>query len=188
MCRSERSLSLVSGDKMLLETSWICLTRKLVYRSPEFQFPVPLNDCVDTVRQASPRNSLDQDSVLMMNVQFLNMSSLPRVDTSRIILAGTSAGANLACGVYRILKPDLAGRVCGLVLNSKTKLLCYKCYRIDNAVKTKAPVTCDPRHFPHGEYPNESWTEHAHAPLLDVAAMEFCFGEGFLPCHTDSSC
>lgn len=97
----------IAGDYSVEDSFCRMLVKKLPflvisvhYRlSPEYKFPIPLNDCVDSLR------------FLMSAAQNLAF------DRSKIVLGGSSAGAGLACGVFQETAQEFKESIVGLMMN-----------------------------------------------------------------------
>jgi acetyl esterase/lipase len=85
--------------RMLVKTLPFLVVSVHYRLSPEFQFPIPLHDCVD--------------SLLFLTGSTHQLA----FDRSRIILGGSSAGAGLACGVFQETIDEFNHSVVGLMLN-----------------------------------------------------------------------
>ncbi|KAI9820706.1 MAG: hypothetical protein M1827_005075 [Pycnora praestabilis] len=110
-------------------------------RSPEHPYPIPLDDCWDALQWT-----------------YKNASSLS-IDPSRLILAGSSAGACLSASLaLRSTTTTTNPRILGSILN--------------------VPVLCHYAHLPHGKYELKSY-EQCEDPslLLHSAEMREVWGE-----------
>ncbi|KAF6789085.1 lipase esterase [Colletotrichum sojae] len=106
------------------------------YRTaPEHKFPIPLDDCLDATLWCQR-----------------NAPSL-KAGPDRIILLGSSGGANLALAVSLRLRE---GKVDGVI-----------------AQALAFPVTCHPSLFPSDRYEYGSWQQHREASVLDAVKMEW---------------
>ncbi|KAM5352564.1 hypothetical protein ACJ41O_005286 [Fusarium nematophilum] len=110
--------------------------------APEFRFPYSVNDCFDGLKWSKA-----------------NASSLG-VDPEKIIVAGGSAGGNLAA-VVAIMARDEG--ISGVV----AQVLCF-------------PVTCHPKFLPTDKYELGSYQQNHDASVVNAARMEW-FLDHYMP-------
>ncbi|EXJ90165.1 hypothetical protein A1O3_03234 [Capronia epimyces CBS 606.96] len=124
----------------------VCVKNRMVVvsvdyrRAPEHQFPTALNDGYDVFKWICAN------------------ASAHSIDPSRIILAGTSAGANLIAALAIKLRDDkLLDGVLGQVLN--------------------LPAVCHPGHFPLGKFELNSYEQNADAPTINGRSMRWFWNQ-----------
>ncbi|KAL6231987.1 alpha/beta hydrolase fold-domain-containing protein [Aspergillus navahoensis] len=132
----------------------ICVENKAVVisvlfrRAPEYQFPIPLNDVYDAYKWV---------------VQHADMLGF---DPQRIILGGSSAGANLIAALS--LKLHEEGALTGVV----GQLL-------------NIPALCHPDFFPHDKHELRSYDQNADSPTVNGKRMRW-FWDQYYPQPTGS--
>ncbi|KIW49904.1 hypothetical protein PV05_11539 [Exophiala xenobiotica] len=115
----------------------------VLYRmAPEFKFPYAVNDSWDVL------------------VWCQKNANRLKIDPNRIIVAGGSAGGNLAAVMAQRARDEGLQGVIGQVLN--------------------IPVTCHPELFPKDKYKYTSFQENFNAPIIDVPKMTW-FWNQYLP-------
>ncbi|KAF7545156.1 hypothetical protein G7046_g9627 [Stylonectria norvegica] len=115
--------------------------------APEFRFPYSVNDCFDALKWAKA-----------------NASSLG-ADSEKIILAGGSAGGQLAAVVALMARDE---GISGIV----AQLLCF-------------PVTCHPKFLPtDGKYEFGSVQQNYNASIVNAVRLEWFLDE-YMPTPTD---
>ncbi|KAI9743680.1 MAG: hypothetical protein M1818_002996 [Claussenomyces sp. TS43310] len=108
-------------------------------RAPEHKFPTALNDGYDVYKWT------------LENADQLG------IDRDRILLGGTSSGANLTAALALRLRDEGALHgVLGQLLN--------------------IPVLCHPQQFPHGEYELNSYEQNADSPTINGKHMIWFWG------------
>lgn len=85
-----------------------------------------------------------------------NASKL-RIDPSRIITCGSSAGGGMAATLAIMARDTKEGGIIGQVLNG--------------------PVMCHPKFFPEGKYEYTSWEQNKNASILGRDQMLACWEE-----------
>ncbi|KAH8699481.1 alpha/beta hydrolase fold-domain-containing protein [Ilyonectria robusta] len=110
--------------------------------APEFRFPYSANDCLDGLKWSKE-----------------NASSLG-VDPEKIILAGGSAGGNLAAVVALMARDE---SISGIV----AQVLCF-------------PVTCHPKFLPKDKYEFGSYRQNYEASIVTSARLEW-FLDHYMP-------
>ncbi|CAM1500811.1 Fc.00g099730.m01.CDS01 [Cosmosporella sp. VM-42] len=114
--------------------------------APEFRFPYSVNDCFDSLKWSKA-----------------NAATLG-VDPEKIILAGGSAGCNLAAVVALMARDE---GVSGIL----AQVLCF-------------PVTCHPKFFPTDKYEFGSYQQNHDASIVTSIRMEW-FLDHYMPEPTD---
>ena len=82
------------------------------------------------------------------------------IDPDRIVVAGGSAGGNLAAVLAQVARDEGDSGIIGQVLNG--------------------PVTCHPKYFPKEKFEYTSWEQNKDASILPVTAMMKCWNS-YLP-------
>jgi acetyl esterase/lipase len=77
------------------------------------------------------------------------------IDPTRIVVAGGSAGGNLAAVLTQMARDNGESGIIGQVLN--------------------IPVTCHPDCFPKDKFEYNSWVQNKHASILGEAEMRKCW-------------
>ncbi|KAF4810616.1 AB hydrolase superfamily protein [Colletotrichum siamense] len=113
------------------------------YRTaPEHKFPIPLNDCLDATKWCKS-----------------NASTLG-IDPEKILLLGSSGGANIAIVTALRMRAEGVSGLLGQVL--------------------AFPVTCHPALIPSDKYELASYAQCHDAAIVDARKMEF-FWDAYLP-------
>jgi len=106
--------------------------------APEYKYPFAVNDCYDAFKWCKEN------------------SSLLKIDSSHIVVCGSSAGGNLTAVVAQMARDQKEAGIIGQVLNG--------------------PVICHPNHFPKGDkYEYNSWEQNANASILSAKTMLKCW-------------
>ncbi|KAF6818399.1 lipase esterase [Colletotrichum musicola] len=98
--------------------------------------------------------------VVVVSVDYRTNAHTLTADPDRIILLGSSGGANLALATALRLREE---KVDGVI-----------------AQALAFPVTCHPSLFPSDRYEYGSWQQHREASVLDAVKMEW-FWDAYLP-------
>ncbi|KAL3458859.1 alpha/beta hydrolase fold-domain-containing protein [Aspergillus heterothallicus] len=117
--------------------------------APEFPFPYAINDSFDALLWC--RKNADQ----------------LKIDLNRIIVGGSSSGANIATVLALKCRDEGIGAILGQVLN--------------------IPDTCHPAYFPEDKYEYSSPEQNKDAPILTTEAVHwfwdlYCPKDGADPC------
>ncbi|KIW11720.1 hypothetical protein PV08_11022 [Exophiala spinifera] len=110
--------------------------------APEFRYPYAVNDCFD-VLQWCKRNATDLS-----------------INPERIIVAGGSAGGNIAAVLAQKARDENVSGVIGQILN--------------------IPVTCHPDFFPSDRYPGGSYQQNKDASIVNAPQM-FWYWNQYMP-------
>ncbi|OAL33235.1 hypothetical protein AYO20_07552 [Fonsecaea nubica] len=114
--------------------------------APEYKFPYAVNDCFDALKWATHKCKA-------------NASDLG-IDPGSIIVAGGSAGGNIAAVLALMARDQNEPGIIGQVLN--------------------IPVTCHPDLFPRDKYEYGSYEQNDSASVVDAPKMHW-FWEQYMP-------
>ncbi|OAP62321.1 hypothetical protein AYL99_04524 [Fonsecaea erecta] len=110
--------------------------------APEYKFPYAINDCFDVLQWCKSH------------------ATELGIDPEKIIVAGGSAGGNIAAVLAQKARDEGVSGIIGQILN--------------------IPVTCHPNHFPSDKYEGDSYRQNKDASIIDAPKMMW-FWEQYLP-------
>ncbi|KAF3808849.1 AB hydrolase superfamily protein B1A11.02 [Colletotrichum gloeosporioides] len=132
------------------------------YRTaPEHKFPIPLNDCLDATKWVPPpQSSIPLTKPATNHRQCKSNASTLGIDPEKILLLGSSGGANIAIVTALRMRAEGVSGLLGQVL--------------------AFPVTCHPALMPSDKYELASYQQCHDAAIVDARKMEF-FWDAYLP-------